>query len=105
VRVRARGVCLAALAVWLFQGPAATAHTGVGVVVDSRANVFYTDLEQVWRIALLVVWRPAPLAPCAAGDIAHHHGDATHRISRTERRHSARRAATGSILVARRAGT
>ncbi len=29
----------------------ASAHPGVGVVVDSRGNIFYTDLEQVWRIA------------------------------------------------------
>ena len=29
----------------------AFAHPGVGIVVDSRGNVFYTDLKQVWRIA------------------------------------------------------
>jgi len=28
----------------------ALAHPGVGIVVDSRGNVFYTDLEQVWMI-------------------------------------------------------
>jgi len=27
------------------------AHPGVGIVQDSRGNVFYTDLKQVWRIA------------------------------------------------------
>lgn len=27
------------------------AHPGVGIVMDSRGNVFYTDLKQVWRIA------------------------------------------------------
>jgi hypothetical protein len=29
----------------------ASAHPGVGIVMDSRGNVFYTDLKQVWRIA------------------------------------------------------
>ena len=27
------------------------AHPGIGIVIDSRGNLFYTDLEQVWRIA------------------------------------------------------
>lgn len=27
------------------------AHPGIGIVTDSRGNLFYTDLEQVWRIA------------------------------------------------------
>lgn len=27
------------------------AHPGVGIVMDSRGNVFYTDLKQVWKIA------------------------------------------------------
>jgi hypothetical protein len=27
------------------------AHPGVGIVMDSRGNVFYTDLARVWRIA------------------------------------------------------
>jgi hypothetical protein len=31
---------------------AAMAHPGVGIVEDSAGNVFYTDLAQVWRIAL-----------------------------------------------------
>ena len=29
----------------------ALAHPGVGIVMDSRGNVFYTDLSQVWKIA------------------------------------------------------
>lgn len=29
----------------------AGAHPGVGIVMDRRGNVFYTDLTQVWRIA------------------------------------------------------
>jgi hypothetical protein len=29
----------------------ALAHPGIGVVADSRGNVFYTDLHHVWRIA------------------------------------------------------
>lgn len=28
----------------------AVAHPGVGIVMDSRGNVFYTDLKQVWKI-------------------------------------------------------
>ena len=35
----------------LFIATSAFAHPGVGIVVDSRGNVFYTDLKQVWRIA------------------------------------------------------
>jgi sugar lactone lactonase YvrE len=27
------------------------AHPGVGIVRDSRGNIYYTDLKQVWRIA------------------------------------------------------
>jgi sugar lactone lactonase YvrE len=30
---------------------AAAAHPAVGIVMDSRGNVFYSDLAQVWRIA------------------------------------------------------
>lgn len=29
----------------------AAAHPSVGIVVDSRGNIFYSDLRQVWRIA------------------------------------------------------
>ncbi len=29
----------------------APAHPGVGIVMDSRGNVYYTDLKQVWKIA------------------------------------------------------
>ncbi len=29
---------------------AAGAHPGVGIVMDSKGNVFYTDLKQVWKI-------------------------------------------------------
>src|ERR1700752_659884 len=30
--------------------PPAPAHPGVGIVQDSRGNVFFTDLKQVWKI-------------------------------------------------------
>lgn len=30
---------------------ASSAHPGIGIVVDSQGNVFYTDLKQVWKIA------------------------------------------------------
>jgi hypothetical protein len=39
------------LAVVTFSISAAYAHPGIGIVVDSRGNVFYTDLQQVWRLA------------------------------------------------------
>jgi len=37
--------------VLLWACPAA-AHPGIGIVQDSRGNVFFTDLKQVWKIAL-----------------------------------------------------
>jgi hypothetical protein len=27
------------------------AHPGIGIVSDSRGNIFYTDLEQVWKVS------------------------------------------------------
>lgn len=30
---------------------AANAHPGIGILEDSKGNVFYTDLKQVWRIS------------------------------------------------------
>ena len=47
---RARSIAAFALAA-LFVPPLAGAHPGVGIVVDSRGNVFYTDLKNVWRVA------------------------------------------------------
>jgi hypothetical protein len=41
-------LCVAVLV--LAAGPVA-AHPGVGIVMDSKGNVFYTDLKQVWKIA------------------------------------------------------
>jgi hypothetical protein len=38
------------LLVLLTLGAAAHAHPGVGIVADSRGNVFYTDLKQVWKV-------------------------------------------------------
>ena len=29
----------------------AKAHPGIGIVRDSRGNIFYTDLKQVWKIS------------------------------------------------------
>jgi hypothetical protein len=34
----------------LLAGGIVGAHPGVGIVQDSRGNVFYTDAKQVWRI-------------------------------------------------------
>jgi len=43
----------ASIALWLLAAGATPlfAHPGVGIVMDSRGNVFYTDLERVWKIA------------------------------------------------------
>src|SRR5262249_431141 len=38
------------LLVLLMLGAAAQAHPGVGIVADSRGNVFFTDLKQVWKV-------------------------------------------------------
>jgi len=27
------------------------AHPGIGIVKDSKGNIFYTDLKQVWKIS------------------------------------------------------
>ena len=35
-----------ALALWALTAPA---HPGVGIVVDGRGNVFYTDLAHGWK--------------------------------------------------------
>jgi len=32
-------------------GAAAAAHPGIGIVIDSKGNAYYTDLKQVWRIS------------------------------------------------------
>lgn len=39
------------IVVFLFLSLRATAHPGVGIVTDSRGNVYYTDLKQVWKIS------------------------------------------------------
>lgn len=36
---------------FLLLSVSAAAHPGVGIVMDSRGNVYYTDLKQVWRIS------------------------------------------------------
>ena len=27
------------------------AHPGIGIVKDSKGNIYYTDLKQVWKIS------------------------------------------------------
>lgn len=39
------------LTLWLALASSATAHPGVGIVMDRQGNVFYTDLKQVWKIS------------------------------------------------------
>jgi hypothetical protein len=46
-----RPLRIAVAAFLLAIGTAAFSHPGVGIVIDSRGNVFYTDLHHVWRIA------------------------------------------------------
>jgi sugar lactone lactonase YvrE len=41
---------LLGLLVLLWVGTTTHAHPGVGIVQDSRGNVFFTDLKQVWRV-------------------------------------------------------
>jgi hypothetical protein len=36
--------------IMLLAGVIAQAHPGIGIVQDSRGNIFYTDLKQVWKI-------------------------------------------------------
>jgi hypothetical protein len=43
------GHLLVAAALLLFSVPV-LAHPGIGIVVDSKDNIYYTDLGQVWRI-------------------------------------------------------
>ncbi|MFL6261222.1 MAG: hypothetical protein ACJ76Y_16100 [Thermoanaerobaculia bacterium] len=47
-RARYLGILLAG---WLALAGSAAAHPGVGIVMDRRGNVFYTDLTQVWKIS------------------------------------------------------
>jgi sugar lactone lactonase YvrE len=42
---------LAGLALFLATAAPLRAHPGVGIVMDARGNVFYTDLKQVWKIS------------------------------------------------------
>jgi sugar lactone lactonase YvrE len=44
-------IALGWLGLCLLAGTEAWAHPGVGIVMDSRGNVYYTDLVQVWKIA------------------------------------------------------
>ena len=37
---------------WLLVTNALNAHPGIGIVKDSKGNIYYTDLKQVWRISL-----------------------------------------------------
>ncbi|MEJ7913042.1 MAG: hypothetical protein WKF70_07800 [Chitinophagaceae bacterium] len=37
--------------VLLLASPVVRAHPGVGIVKDTRGNVYYTDLQQVWKIS------------------------------------------------------
>ena len=42
---------LLCILVLMLAGAEAQAHPGVGIVKDSRRNLFYTDTKQVWKIA------------------------------------------------------
>jgi hypothetical protein len=39
-----------AIAIYLLGNARLEAHPGVGIVMDARGNVYYTDLSQVWKI-------------------------------------------------------
>lgn len=51
MRMTRHASCLFVLAVGVFAARPAAAHPGIGIVIDSQRNVFYTDLKQVWRLA------------------------------------------------------
>ncbi|HEX6847764.1 MAG TPA: hypothetical protein VF144_12345, partial [Chitinophagaceae bacterium] len=36
----------------LFVSIILTAHPGIGIVKDSKGNIYYTDLSKVWKITL-----------------------------------------------------
>lgn len=42
---------LLAVTIFLMITASVSAHPGIGIVMDSRGNVFYTDLKQVWKIS------------------------------------------------------
>jgi hypothetical protein len=42
---------LTAATLLAFAGGSISAHPGVGIVRDSRGNIFYTDLKHVWKIS------------------------------------------------------
>jgi sugar lactone lactonase YvrE len=37
--------------IFLLIATSVSAHPGIGIVMDSRGNVFYTDLKQVWKVS------------------------------------------------------
>ena len=47
---RSRGIFAAVTLAGLAVAAPARAHPGVGIVMDRRGNVFYTDLARVWKI-------------------------------------------------------
>jgi len=49
--VTIRGALRALVLLLVVSAPPLFAHPGVGIVMDARGNVFYTDLKQVWKIA------------------------------------------------------
>lgn len=51
MRPTVRRALIVALGVFSAGPDIARAHPGTGIVRDSRGNVYYTDLKQVWRIS------------------------------------------------------
>ncbi len=41
---------LVVIGCWLLVSSALNAHPGIGIVKDSKGNIYYTDLKQVWKI-------------------------------------------------------
>jgi len=42
---------LLVISYWLLVYSALSAHPGIGIVKDSKGNIYYTDLKQVWKIS------------------------------------------------------
>jgi len=50
-RLKALRIFAISVTALLWAGGRMFAHPGVGIVMDSRGNVFYTDLKQVWKLS------------------------------------------------------
>ena len=50
MKLKVRIIIVAAVAGCLFSGLSAQAHPATGIVVDRNGNVYFSDLETVWKL-------------------------------------------------------